>query len=270
MVTSITSQLAALQAISQLASQLEVTQLRVTTGLKVTGPQVSPSAFAIAENLRGDVSGVTAVKTALGTGEATVEAAISAGQSIENLLDDIRSTVVSATASGLNNSTREALHNDFISLRDQITSVVQSAEFNNINLVQSASTTLTVLSTAQGSTVSITSQALDTTSLAINNFDLTKQSGAASALTVVATAITTASDRVSTLGASLSRLEAQTEFIDKTIDLIEGEISNQVDADLTAESAKLTALQIQQQIAVQALAIANASPQNLLALFQRF
>ena len=267
MVTSISSQLAALQAIGELARQLEVTQLRVTTGLKVTGPADNPSSFSIAQSLRGDISGVTAVKTALATGESTVEAAIAAGESIEDLLTEIKATVVSATASGLSNSELDALHSSFASLRDQITSVVASAEFNNINLVQSASTTLTVLSTEAGSTISITSQALDATSLGLNILNLTKQADATSALTVVSTTITTAASRVATLGSSLSRLEAQSGFIDQTIAVLEGEVSNFVDADLTAESAQLTALQVQQQIAVQALAIANASPQSLLALF---
>ena len=228
----------------------------MTTGLEVTGPADNPSSFSIAQSLRGDISGVTAVKTALGTGEST-----------EDLLTEIKATVVSATASGLSNSELEALHNSFSSLRDQITSVVASAEFNNINLVQSASTTLTVLSTEAGSTISITSQALDTTSLGLNVLNLTKQADATSALTVVSTTITTAASQVATLGSSLSRLEAQSEFIDQTIGVLESEVSNFVDADLTAESAPLTALQIQQQIAVQALAIANASPQSLLSLF---
>ena len=84
---------------------------------------------------------------------------------------------------------------------------------------------------------------------------------------MVSTTITTAASRVANLGSSLARLESQSEFINKTIDVLEGEVSNFVDADLTSETAQLTALQIQQQIAVQALAIANASPQNLLALF---
>ena len=267
MVTSISSQLAALQAIGELARQLEITQLRVTTGLKVTGPADNPSSFSIAQSLRGDISGVTAVKTALATGESTVEAAIAAGTSIEDLLDDIKATIVSATADGLNNDTRDALHDEFVSLRDQVTSIVASAEFNNINLVQSASTTLTVLSTEAGSTIAISSQALDTTSLGINDLDLTKQNRAVTALTAVSTAITTAANNVANLGSSLSRLESQSEFITKTIDILEGEVGNFVDADLTAEAAQLTALQIQQQIAVQALAIANASPQDLLALF---
>ena len=267
MVTSISSQLAALQAINELSRRLEITQLRVTSGLKVTGPQDNPSSFSIAQSLHGDISGVTAVKTALGTGESTVEAAIAAGESIEDLLTEIKATVVSATASGLSNDERDALHSSFASLRDQITSVVASAEFNNINLVQSASTTLTVLSTEAGSTITINSQALDTTSLGLNVLNLTKQNDATSALTVVSTTITTAASRVANLGSSLSRLESQSEFIDKTIDVLEGEVGNFVDADLTEESAQLTALQIQQQIAVQALAIANASPQNLLALF---
>ena len=150
MVTSISSQLAALQAINELSRRLEITQLRVTTGLKVSGPADNPSSFAIAENLRGDISGVTSVKTALATGQSTIEAAISAGESIQDLLDEIKATAVSAATGGLSNQVLDGLHNEYVSLRDQITSIVQSAEFNNINLIQSVATTLAVLSTVQG------------------------------------------------------------------------------------------------------------------------
>ena len=122
-------------------------------------------------------------------------------------------------------------------------------------------------STVQGSSISITSQSLDTTTLGIENLNLQKEKDAGDAVSDIATAITLASSKVSTLGSSLARLDAQSKFITDTIDILETEVGNQVNADLTAETAQLTALQIQQQIAVQALAIANASPQNLLALF---
>ena len=142
-----------------------------------------------------------------------------------------------------------------------------SAEFNNINLVQSAATTLSVLSTVDGSTITITSQALDTTSLAVNTLDLTDSAGAASALTLVSTAITNAANKLGNLGSSAFRVQAQSQFTGQLSDILEVEVGNLVDADLTEEAARLTSLQIQEQIAIQGLAIANASPRSLVALF---
>ena len=256
-----------LQALAGISRELEITQLRVTTGLKVSGPQDNPAAFAIAQRVRGDIAGLGSVKTALSSGDSTVAAAIAAGESIADLLTEIKAKVVSANDSSISDATRSALHNDFVSLRDQIPSIVLSAEFNNINLVQSAATTLSVLSTVDGSTITITSQALDTTSLSVNALDLTDASGAASALTLVSTAITNAANKLGNLGSSALRVQTQNQFTSRLSDILEVEVGNLVDADLTEESARLTSLQIQEQIAVQGLAIANASPRNLLVLF---
>ena len=244
-----------LQAIAGISRDLEITQLRVTTGLRVSGPQDDPAAFAIAQRVRGDIAGLGSVKTALSTGDSTIAAAIAAGESIADLLTEIKAKVVSANDSSLSAASRSALHNDFVSLRDQITSIVLSAEFNNINLVQSAATTLSVLSTVDGSTITITSQALDTTSLSVNALDLTDSAGATSALTLVSTAITNAANKLGNLGSSAVRVQTQSEFTEALSDILEVEVGNFVDADLTEESARLTSLQIQEQIAIQGLAM---------------
>ena len=257
-----------LQALAGISRELEITQLRVTTGLKVSGPQDNPAAFAIAQRVRGDIAGLGSVKTALSSGDSTVSAVIAAGESIADLLIEIKAKVVSANDSSLSNASRSPLHNDFVSLRDQITSIVLSAEFNNINLMQSAATTLSVLSTVDGSTITITSQALDTTSLSVNTLDLTDSAGAASALTLASTAITNAVNKLGNLGSSALRVQVQSEFTGQLSDILEVELGNLVDADLTEEAARLTSLQIQEQIAIQGLAIANASPRNLLSLFK--
>ena len=51
-------QLLAIRALKQTTKQLQVSQLRVTTGLKVNGPQDDPATFAIAQNLRGQIAGL--------------------------------------------------------------------------------------------------------------------------------------------------------------------------------------------------------------------
>ena len=70
------------------------------------------------------------------------------------------------------------------------------------------------------------------------------------------------------LGAEVRALELQTTFLEQISDATEEGLGNIVDADLARESAKLTALQVQQQLSVQTLGIANQRPQSLLGLFR--
>ncbi len=68
-------------------------------------------------------------------------------------------------------------------------------------------------------------------------------------------------------GSVSKRIEIQGEFMTKLVDILKAGVGNLVDADMAAESAKLQSLQIQQQLGVQSLAIANSGPQAILGLF---
>ncbi|MEM8755377.1 MAG: flagellin, partial [Pseudomonadota bacterium] len=70
------------------------------------------------------------------------------------------------------------------------------------------------------------------------------------------------------LGTSEKRIEIQNDFMGTLIDSFKSGIGSLVDADLEAASARLQALQVQQQLGTQALSIANQSPQSILALFR--
>ncbi|MBC8130567.1 MAG: hypothetical protein H7Y08_09635, partial [Rhizobiaceae bacterium] len=87
-------------------------------------------------------------------------------------------------------------------------------------------------------------------------------------ISLVNTAITSVTEAASNLGSVASRIELQSSFVDTIIDTIEEGVSNLIDADLSEESTRLQALQTKQQLGIQALSIANASTQNVLALFQ--
>jgi len=257
----------ALQSLNQTTRSLERTQLNISTGLKVNGPKDDASTFAIAQNLRGEVAGLNALKTALSNGEATVNVAIDAGQSVADLLTEMKAKVVQANQAGLDAASRTALNNDFTALRDQITDIVNTADFNGVNLVKSGATATSVLSSVEGSTIAVSAQSLDVTSLGIASLDLTSSAGAATALTAIDTAITTTSNKLAALGSVSKRIEVQGDFTKKLVDVFKSGIGNLVDADLAEESAKLQGLQIKQQLGVQALSIANSGPQTILSLF---
>ncbi len=180
----------------------------------------------------------------------------------------MKAKTVQANQAGLDSASRTALHNDFTALRDQLSTIVATAEFNSVNLIKSGATNLTVISTAEGSTITVTAQAMDAATLAISASDLTTSASAATALTAIDSAITSVSDKLAALVSSAKRIEVQTNFTAQLVDILKEGVGNLVDANLAEESAKLQALQIKQQLGVQALSIANAAPQSVLALFQ--
>ncbi|MBT3361929.1 MAG: flagellin, partial [Rhodospirillales bacterium] len=155
----------------------------------------------------------------------------------------------------------------FVALRDQISTIVATAEFNGTNLVNGSASATSVLSTVEGSTISVAAQKMDATTLAISSQVLNTSAGAATALTAIDSAISTVSDKLAALGSVSKRIEVQSEFTTKLTDILKAGVGTLVDADLAEESAKLQSLQIKQQLGVQALSIANSGPQTILALF---
>ena len=258
----------ALQSLSKTTDMLGKTQLRITTGLRVNGPKDDAATFAIAQNMRGDIAGMAAVKTNLSLGQSVTNVAIDAGKAIADLLTEMKAKAVQASQSGLDTDSYTALHQEFTSLRAQIDAIVATAEFNGTNLIKSGAADLLILSTVDGSTITVAKQELAPGNLSITAADLGNSTKAATALTAVSQAIISVSNSLASLGSSAKRVDIQTEFTSKLMDILKQGVGNLVDADLAAESANLQSLQIKQQLGVQALAIANAGPQSILALFQ--
>ena len=102
----------------------------------------------------------------------------------------------------------------------------------------------------------------------LDNIDVSTSTGAQTALTDIEGFIQNAVDAQAKLGTVESRLEIQDDFMSSLIDSFEAGIGSLVDADMEEASARLQALQVQQQLGTQALSIANQQPQNLLALFR--
>jgi flagellin len=102
----------------------------------------------------------------------------------------------------------------------------------------------------------------------LDNMDVSTASGAASALGQIENYIQTAVDAQAQLGTTEKRLEIQSDFTSKMVDSFNTGIGSLVDADMEEASARLKALQTQQQLGVQALSIANSAPSSLMSLFR--
>ncbi|MEM1148008.1 MAG: flagellin [Pseudomonadota bacterium] len=98
--------------------------------------------------------------------------------------------------------------------------------------------------------------------------DVTTDAGATSALTSIETLLNTSIDAAAGFGSAQKRIETQSEFVQTMVDSLTTGIGGLTDTDMEAASAKLQALQVQQQLGVQALSIANSAPQSLLSLFR--
>lgn len=103
---------------------------------------------------------------------------------------------------------------------------------------------------------------------AVQSIDVTTDAGATSALTAIDSLIDQAISASSSFGSDQGRIETQTQFISNLTDSLTSGIGTLVDANMEEASARLQALQVQQQLAVQSLSIANQAPQTILSLFR--
>ena len=125
----------ALQNLNATNSQLQTTENRINTGLKVASAKDDGATWAIAQSQRSTVSSLDAVKDSLSRASSTIDVAMSAGESISDLLTQMKEKALAASDTSLDSTSRKALATDFNSLRDQITKTVKNAAFNGIDLL---------------------------------------------------------------------------------------------------------------------------------------
>lgn len=102
----------------------------------------------------------------------------------------------------------------------------------------------------------------------LDDIDVTNDDSVEAALANIETYINTTIDAAAEFGSSQGRIDTQSEFISKLTDSLKSGIGALVDADMEEASARLQALQVQQQLGVQSLSIANQAPQTILSLFR--
>lgn len=103
---------------------------------------------------------------------------------------------------------------------------------------------------------------------ALQSIDVTSDAGATSAMSAIDGLIGQSIDAAAAFGSAQGRIETQSDFVTQLSDSLKSGIGSMVDADMEEVSARLQALQVQQQLGVQSLSIANQSPQSILSLFR--
>lgn len=272
--------MAALQSLTETSRGLAMTQSRINTGLNVASTKDDSASYTIAQTLRSDVSGLKAVSSSLNRSKSVLDVATSGAEQISDIVNQMKAKAYQAADAGIDSASRTAINADFVALRDQITTIVNSSDFNGTNLLKASGGTVTALQSLKDGTAGGT---WDPDSLTVANQGLglggsvvtvattgviNTQATAQAMIDTLTTTQANLSTSLSTLGSASRRIDAQTTFTSKLSDVIESGIGNLVDADLAKESARLQALQTKQQLGVQALSIANQAPQSITSLFR--
>jgi len=289
----------ALQTLRSVSSQLSTTQTRISTGQRVATASDNAAYWSIATSMRADNAALSAVSDSLGLSAATVDTEYTALNTVigdkNSGLTKLQSLLVEAKTAGID---RTKIQSDITQLQQQMKSTADAATFNGVNwLSTTASTPATVdlvssysrvQSTPTTGSINLTvstyslytatsSGILDTqtSGVSVANMSIGTLTDAASDQTTldgyiaqVTAAINSAASAAADLGAVKNRISTNTEFVKTLMDSVDRGIGQLVDADMNQESTRLAALQVQQQLGVQALSIANNSSQSILSLFR--
>jgi flagellin len=263
----------ALQSLNRTNDALSVTQKRVSTGYRVADAKDDGAAFAVAQQVRADIAGLTSANEQMGSVQGILDTTLSGLTKVSGTMTEIRGVLVKLADGTLSSSQRTQYQAQYESLRTQATNFITDATYNGRTL-------LTTSTAAGGGDIATTRNEQATvytltavegsTSLVVDAAP-TDAASAASALastgdfTSKMSAVNTA---LNTFGSNSKYLESQMSYNKEKLDSLETGLGSLIDADLAKESAKLQALQIKQQLGTQALGIANQSPQGLLSLFR--
>jgi len=299
MINSILTNMGAMSALQSLQSTqqaLLTTQNQVSSGLRVATAKDDASDWVTATTMNSNIASLQQVSQNLGNADSILGTAVSGATNVASLVQEIRAKVASATDPSTDVT---ATQNEVDQLVNQIGATIQSSAFNGVNLLDGSNTAANGLTfvaatannyTATGaasSTIS-TGKAVDLTTSATGTnatmaalYNLVDSGGSGGGLAAIAngttavdaalktidTAASTVSAAAAQYGAVQNNIEGQQTFVNNLVNTLQSGVGNLVDANMTTESARLSALQVQQQLGTQALSIANSAPQLILKLF---
>ncbi|MGZ3217916.1 flagellin N-terminal helical domain-containing protein [Paracoccus sp. T5] len=273
------SAMVALQTLKNINSQLGKTQSDIATGKNVANAKDNAAVWAISKVMETDQSSFKTIQSNLNVADAVVGTARAGAEQITDLLKEMKNLAIG----GANDSADfTKIQTDLTAKMEQITSIIGASQMNGINLLATdtggtVGTEFTVLGSldrangvAATTASSITVAGVDFEAN-IAGATLTAISDSATALTAVGeieALIDTAVQGAADLGSAGKRISDQSNFVGKLADSLKTGIGSLVDADMEEASARLQALQTQQQLGIQALSIANQAPGAVMSLFR--
>jgi flagellin len=264
----------ALQSLNQTNSELGGVQKRVSTGFRVADARDDGGAFAVAQAVRSDVAGVTAVGEQLGGTRGILSTTFASLSVVSDTMKQLRAVITRLADGAVTGDSRDQYNEQYALLNEQIGNFIDDAFYNGRTLLSTAGPAGGDITSIRNETgEAFTIEAVDGTTLKMTTLgpliDATDDAApliqAGGEFELVDAAISTALNK---FGAQMQYVDNQIVYNSKKIDAMNDGLGALVDADLAKESSKLQALQTRQQLGVQTLGLANQGPQVLLSLFR--
>lgn len=307
------SAMVALESLNSTTSALDSTENTVSTGQKVATAADGPASYAIAQQMNGNIAGLSAVSDGLSFAASTLSTTATA---TSNILSTLQLLQTAVTSLGDNQGDPTALaqtSSEIDGYLDQINTFARNATVNGVNLLTTTADSNTAnvgsatgpdtagsliyVTSLQGSTKTLANIATtasagaatltnalgltanmsaggDLIGTAVSGSNVFVTSGTALAkstsalITLVQNAITTMTNAASTVATNQKIVSGMTSYSSNLSDSLTSGVGALTDADMAAESAKLTSLQTKQSLAISSLSVAKSSSQNILTLFR--
>jgi len=274
--TRINTNIAAFNALNSLKSinrNLEISQLKLATGLRINEVSDDPAGFVISRRLGARSRGLSVALDNVSTAKNVLAIAEGGLMNISDILITMKEKLTQAASDTLGSAERNAIKTELDQLTSEINDIVSETTFNNIALINGTYTAS--YQTGEGTTNTLAfsiTQSAAATSLQVDQGNVSSlvfsASGASTALSNINSAIENVSDMLQNIGASVSRLTVKESTLSVAITNTDSTKSRILDSDIAKEQLRSTRLQILQQTSTAQLAQANVVPQNVLALFR--
>ena len=299
-----TAAMTALQTLRSVSNSLQTTENRISSGFRVATASDNSAYWSIATSMRADNAALSAVSDSLGLSAATVDTEYTALTSVlgsdgNSGLTKLQALLVEAKTAGID---RDKIQSEVTQIQADMKNTANSATFNGVNWLSTNTATPATVNLVSsfsriggtptinyiqvtvanyslytgGATPTGFLDAVDpTTSVSVDTIDISSltdstadQATLDNLITQITGALNTVSQSAADLGAIKNRISNNSDFVKTLMDSVTRGISQLVDADMNAESTRLSALQTQQQLGIQALSIANNNSQSILSLFR--
>ncbi|QND50647.1 flagellin (plasmid) [Phyllobacterium sp. 628] len=259
------SAMTALQTLIATGKSLATTQDRIATGQRVATASDNAAYWSIATGMRSQNSALNAVKDGLGLGASIVDTAYTSLTKAIDLAQKIQAKYVAKETPGTDGAIIDA---DIAQFKAQIVEMAQGATFQGVNLLETGATAQNIVTGYTAGKGGATPKEGAVSTMTVSAYDLEAALASATTSGAVGTAIDAMKAAAASLGTAKARIDTQIDFTSLLTDAIDRGIGTLVDADMNKEAARLSSLQVQQQLGVQALQIANSSNQSIAQLFR--
>lgn len=279
----------AVRILQSVGRDLATTQNRIATGYKVNSASDNADVWKAASSLRSDIKAYDTANASMDYAKGIYAVASKSADAVVDIINEIKTLIsTNAGATGTALATAETRLGE---LQKQLQGAVEDGNAGGLNLLKGGTMPSIITSFSSSGSVTTdtpvtTKNLLGTTAGLLNEVVAASYGASKTLLTTtiaemqavtggvtvglgtIQTALSGVADYAGALGAASKSVESSQALMSKLADIKKSALSSLVDADLEQESAKLAALQVKQQLATQALSIANQSNQSILRLFQ--